>query len=462
MVRKYITASLCAAAVLVCSCNKEENPSDTFAGHTVTLNAAAAGSEETKATFDAKGYFYWMPGDAIGIATSEDDSFAKLELTDGKYTTSGSFSGQITGSIGTYAVYPYNENHKIDGTTMTYHLPAAYTYNDLDHDFFATGTASYCNSANAPAYGVINVDDDGVAHTSFSHLCGVLCIKVYGLKSKSGYITLTADRQITGDFTVDLSKKEPTISTSSKADASSTERTVTINYSSNTYDGTSGVDGVFYIPMPAGNYYLTIEAGYEDGYGKTMRITKANTHTETIYRKDMLKRKLSYSTMAKDSYVIYHGHKFVDLGLDGVFWAETNIGADTSADYGEYYLWADASAAAKTWGGKCSLPTKAQAQELFDKCTFSSESGGKLGRFTSTASGNTNSIVIPAAGYYFQLNSGDYWPSSKDDEGAYWTSDTNGDTAAYELDFRPSTLWKEVMSDTRLNKDTIRPVLKVE
>ena len=460
MVRKYITASLCAAAALVCSCNKEENPSDTLAGHTVTLNAAAAGSEETKAIFDAKGYFYWMPGDAIGIATSGAGSFAKLELTDGKYTTSGSFSGQITGSIGSYAVYPYNENHKIDGDKLTYHLPDTYTYSDLDHDFFAAGAASYCNSANAPAYGVINVDDDGVAHTSFSHLCGVLGIKVYGLKSNSGYITLTADRQITGDFTVDLSKKEPTLSTSSKADDSSTERTVTINYSSKTYDGTSGVDGVFYIPMPAGNYYLTIEVGYEDGNGKTMRITKANTHTETIYRKDMLKRKLSYSTMAKDSYVIYHGHKFVDLGLS-VFWAETNIGATDGKEFGDYYLYSECSTALRTWGNSCRLPSVDEAKNLYTNCTLDTGTiyGDNADNYylKITSKTNTNSIILPAA--KCKTPDGTMKTSR---EGHYWTSDSSQYLYFYIHDMAKLDSESPCILSTGTGYYyTVRPVMKV-
>lgn len=464
MVRTSIIALLCAAAVVLCGCNKEENyfPTPT-SRHNITLSAGPD-EVDSKATFDKDGHFYWLPADSVGVATTASNSFSKLTLNSGEYATSGTFTGEIEGTVGTYAVYPYNEHHKIDSTTLTYHLPDTYTYNDLDHDYFAAGSTSYNNSTNAPAYGVISVDDEGNAYTTFKHLCGVLCIRVTGLKSKSGYITLTADRKITGDFTADLSKEEPKISTSSKAETTSSERTVTINYSSNTYDGTSGVDGVFYIPMPVGNYYLTMEVGYEDGFGKTMRITKEFSHTESIARTYMNRCKLNYSTMAKGSYVMYHGHKFVDLGLSsGIFWAETNVGADTSADYGEYYLWADAAAAAKTWGNKCSLPTKAQAQELLDNCTFTSESSGELGRFTSKASGNTNSIVLPAARFYYLTEYSGY-AFDGTDQGAYWTSDADedADTEAYELEIWPSGSWTGVQTTLRTHKNTVRPVLKVE
>ena len=458
MVRRSVIAFLSIATAFLCCCSKEDNLSPTTPSsskHSFTLSAGAAG-DDTRSTFDLDGHFYWLPADAVGVANASG-AFSKLTLNDGSYTTSGTFSGEIEGSAGIYAVYPYNENHRIDGNTLTYHLPDTYTYKDLDHDYFTAGTMSYNNSANSPAYGVISVDDEGNARTTFKHLCGVLCIRVTGLKSKSGYITLTADRKITGDFTADLSGSEPKISTSSKSETSSTERTVTINYESTEYDGTSGVDGVFYIPMPAGNYYLTLEVGYTDGFGKTARVTK--TKTNSIARKDMMRMKVNYSTMATGSYVIYHGHKFVDLGLS-VFWAETNVDAETGTDEGGYYLWADASAAAKTWGNKCSLPTKAQAQELLDNCTFTSESDGELGRFTGS---NKNSVVLPAARFYYLTEYSGY-AFDGTDQGAYWTSDAdeNDDTKAYELEFWPSGSWTGVQSSLRTDKCSVRPVLKVE
>ena len=37
-----------------------------------------------------------------------------------------------------------------------------------------------------------------------------------------------------------------------------------------------------------------------------------------------------------------NGHKFIDLGLpSGLLWAETNIGAETAADDGNYYAWGE-------------------------------------------------------------------------------------------------------------------------
>ena len=71
MVRKYTFAFLCIAAA-VCGCNKEETPSEPVSTrHTVTLHANADGNE-TKNIFDDGGNFYWLPSDAIGLATVRD------------------------------------------------------------------------------------------------------------------------------------------------------------------------------------------------------------------------------------------------------------------------------------------------------------------------------------------------------------------------------------------------------
>ncbi len=41
-------------------------------------------------------------------------------------------------------------------------------------------------------------------------------------------------------------------------------------------------------------------------------------------------------------YKIINGHRFVDLGLpSGLLWAETNIGAFSDADDGEYFAWGE-------------------------------------------------------------------------------------------------------------------------
>lgn len=405
------------------------------------------------------------------MATTGSESLSGLKLTSGSFTPSGQFTGTIKGSLGKYAVYPYNEKHKIKGETLTYHLPDTYTYNDLDRYYYTEGI-SYNNSACAPAYGVIDEKDDkGNAHTTFKHLGGVLCIRVTELKAGSGYITLTADRKITGDFIADLSEPEPTISTSSEADITSTERTVTINYScSDAYDATNGFAGVFYIPMPVGTYNLTMEVCCKDGSNTMVKVTKEFSHEEIVNRRGMNKRKLSYATMAKGNYIIYNGRKFVDLGLpSGTFWAETNVGAETSIKGGGMYLWTDAVSKAGEWDWGCQLPTKEQAQELINNCTLSKNERYYGAHLAYKAGGNTNSIFLPAAGSYKRNSDGSYSEVTGDKNcfGCFWTSEADENNTNNAWEFKvpdPTTSHSaksEITSVPRTNKASIRQVLVV-
>ena len=441
MTRNYTLAFLCIAAA-VCGCNKEETPSEPVR-HTVTLQASAAGEENTRSIFDSEGHFYWLPSDAIGVATVSGDgttTFSELKWdTSLAYTRSGSFSGEVEGTVGTCAVYPYNAGHKLSGTTLIYNLPSTYTYSEPDKDYYVAGTKSYINSANAPAYGVITTGDNGDLSTQFKHLGGVLCIKLDWIPATTGHITITADKQITGDFKVNLEDTDPQITPS---DNSSAKNTVTINWE-NATQGDSG--GVFYFPMPVGTFNVSVEVGYNAiGSGKMARVSKSRE--VTITRKLMKKVSLAYDTMAKDSYYIYGGHKFIDLGLpSGLLWAETNVGADNYYDYGGYYVWGEIEtrsdgygeqssyskyndddkktvleladdAAAANWGTYCRMPSKSEWKELHDNCSIGSNAE-KYGR-TYVSKKNGNSIFLPPGGFAIDknINSSLY-------EGYYWCQD---------------------------------------
>jgi hypothetical protein len=488
---KYTLAFLCVAAA-VCGCNKEETPSEPVR-HTVTLRANAAGDENTRSIFNSQGQFYWLPTDAIGVETESGDgtkAFSELKWDTGKaYTTSGSFSGNVEGTVGTCAVYPYNAAHTISGTNLTYNLPSTYTYTGLDNDYYVAGSTSYINSANAPAYGVIKDDGNGNLSTQFQHLGGVLCIKLDWIPATAGHITITADKQITGDFKVNLEDSNPQITPS---DNSSAKNTVTINWE-NATQGDSG--GVFYFPMPVGTFNVSVEVGYHAiGSGDMARVSKSRE--VTITRRLMKKVSLAYDTMAKDSYYIYGGHKFIDLGLpSGLLWAETNVGADNIGNCGNYYVWGETQtkdnygkitsyskynndgdvlaltddAAYVNWGKYCRMPSKAEWQELNSKC----EKGTNASYYGRTYIGtNGNSIFLPAGGFRIDdsVNSSPY-------EGYYWcrdlayapdypnvfvfNSDYNSDAAYTRIGFDDEDD-AEDRCDFRYKGYSIRPVVSIK
>ena len=146
-----------------------------------------------------------------------------------------------------------------------------------------------------------------------------------------------------------------------------------------------------------------------------------------------------------------NGYDWVDLGLS-VKWATCNVGASKPEDYGNYYAWGETStkssytksnsktykksmgdikgnssydAARANWGGKWRLPTKAEMQELINKCSWTwTTQNGKNGYKVTGPNGN--SIFLPAAGYRYG-SSLDYAGSV----GCYWSSTSHGSDGDY-------------------------------
>ena len=145
-----------------------------------------------------------------------------------------------------------------------------------------------------------------------------------------------------------------------------------------------------------------------------------------------------------------NGHEYVDLGLS-VKWATCNVGANKPEDYGNYYAWGETKtksdysssncvtlgksfsdiggksqydAARANWGGTWRLPTKAELEELKNKCTWTwtTQNGVKGYKVTGP---NGNSIFLPAAGdrrrssLYFAGVHGTYWSSTPHESSGY-------------------------------------------
>ena len=156
-----------------------------------------------------------------------------------------------------------------------------------------------------------------------------------------------------------------------------------------------------------------------------------------------------------------NGHAYVDLGLpSGVLWATCNLGADSPEEYGDYYAWgetsskaeytkknsktykkesykydiggkSDTDAAYANWGGTWRLPSKAETEELVDKCVWTLiVEGGNFGYKVTGPNGR--SIFLPVAG--MQIDSS---VELADVACRYWTSTPNESNAesAYTLFF---------------------------
>ena len=153
-----------------------------------------------------------------------------------------------------------------------------------------------------------------------------------------------------------------------------------------------------------------------------------------------------------------NGHDYVDLGLpSGLKWATCNVGASQPHGYGNYYAWGETTtkasytsqnsvtygqqindfsgnatydAARANWGSTWRMPTKAEMEELKNKCTWTWTTKSGVNGYEVTGP-NGNSIFLPAAGYC--LGSSRY---SVGENGYYWSSTPlEGNTSsAYYLD----------------------------
>ncbi len=463
------------AAVLLSACSQDDvqggQSSSSQVRHTVTVSANAG--EGTRAVFatnlKSNSPYYWQDGDAIGVSASGTEKLYQLDLKSRSANMlNATFSGDIEGELGDYAVYPYNENHKISGTQLTYHLPSKYTYDSWDTDFAANSDKVDDQKISAsPALWAKIADGADGSSVQFKHLCGLLCIKIDKMQSNISFLTITADRQICGDFKVDLSSYEPKIeSDEDNTDVPDSLKTVTI-----TAEGVYGTSAVFYIPMPVGeDYKINVKLGYYTV--KNLEMSSCTpAKTLEIERGKIKIATITQSKMHQGGYKVVYGHKFIDLGLSKM-WADTNVGANVAADYGDHFSWAETytkkdysvysdyhfwdddytyckyytdfgcekyqddpqmtlsngdDAAYVVWGQFCKMPTKSEVEELINGTTQKeasrkNSSGETVSGLEFTSKTNGNSIFFPYNGYR-----DDRYTCGGGTSGHYWTS-TSGDT----------------------------------
>ena len=193
-----------------------------------------------------------------------------------------------------------------------------------------------------------------------------------------------------------------------------------------------------------------------------------------------------------------NGHEYVDLGLS-VKWATCNVGATTPEEYGDYFAWGEVEpkevydwttykwcngssntltkynnkssygtvdnkttlelsddAATTSWGGSWRMPTDTELTELREQCTWTWTTENGVNGYKVTSKGNSNSIFLPAAGFYQgdSLNHiGKY--------GLYWSSLHGSDIPgtpiyAWGIDFDSNLVSRD--DNKRDTGRSIRPV----
>ena len=482
MKNKYFSFVALAAAALATSCASDdlaEQKQEQTGTRTVTLTASVndvqtrVGMSKENSTTAS---FYWHSSDKILVQTkSSESSYSGAEFSikddDAKKdgATSATFTGEVTGTVGTYAVYPYNESHSFTGeTALTYNLPASYTYTSVESNIFSKttdGTTAYpSNPTNMPMLGTIT---DG--KISFKCLGGLAVIRIDQMPAAEGTLTVTADQQLSGSFEVDLSADEAKLATTS-TDVNDADKKVTFNFSGATAKGV----GVFYLPLATGSYTnvkVTIKDSSSEtwrtfNYSGTLSITRAGVTAVPIVSANM-------GTIVKNdngTYTINNKYEFVDLGLS-VLWATVNVGATAVSDYGDFYSWGETTtktsytnnnytykdqpttlpaandAATVNWGAPCRMPTQAEFTALKDNCTWKwtyeevSATGTSLTfTFGWRATGNGKSIFLPASGY--KTGTSVTGQGQSGGQGLYWSSSfgVTNTSSAYLLKFTNTEL----------------------
>lgn len=176
------------------------------------------------------------------------------------------------------------------------------------------------------------------------------------------------------------------------------------------------------------------------------------------------------------------GYEYVDLGLS-VKWAAYNVGATSPEGYGNYYAWGETTTksdysesnyqyhngseyvnigsnicgtrydvARAQWGGSWRLPTKAEFEELLNRCTWTWTSYNGINGCKVTGP-NGKSIFLPAAGY--RHGSGLH---SRGSYGYLWSGSLNESTQSYAYYLCFNSGYRGVGRDFRECGYTVRPV----
>ena len=486
---KILSAVVLTAAALCTSCSTDDlTAQQQGQGETKAMSLTATlDGTQTRAGLnsgsDNTHTLYWHDSDQILVRTKStaDDSSegVKFGIAEGTATgvTTATFNGLVSDKkqIDTYAVYPYDADHKFtDENSLTFHLPSEYEYTTVETGIFPKDGTYRTTSTHVPMLGTIS---DGTA--KFKHLGGLLVIRIDQMPAESGTLTVSANEQLSGNFDVALSDDNPALVTA--ATETDADKKVTFTFS----NATQKAVGVFYLPVATGSYSgVTIkvtcgETTQTINYGN-LYVARKSVTAIPLYANGTDGALTKFSKIEGNVYTL-NGHEFLDLGLDnGLLWATMNIGADKAEAAGSYFAWGETTpktsftlenytaftsdaefpstldaahdAATANWGAGVRMPTATEFEELLKGCTpdhsYTSEQveeknvltiygmtyTGKKDSYTSTT------IYLPTAGMYIydrknydgtQLikDSGKNGGIIKGDIGTYWSSssESNGD-----------------------------------
>ncbi len=266
---------MAAAALTAFGCSQDDLANQSALMGNTTIEASFEGAGiGTRTSVNESNQVVWNKDDAFGLFyTSTAQTSPKAEkftasTADGT-STSASFGGILNdGATTSYAVYPYQADMSLSNNTVTMKLPAEFTYT----------TAS-----NGPMYAPAS---DISSSLSFKHLAGLLKLTISkGISTNAKKFVITADKDIAGTCTADLSATSPVLAVSS----SGASKTITVNLN---ITGSGDNITTFYIPIPVGTY-STLSAKLVDQNGTSLFDPKEWTNV-TVERAGMMTASFGY------------------------------------------------------------------------------------------------------------------------------------------------------------------------
>ena len=184
--------------ILLTGCVRNEYIENMPVEKRMVITAYTDCEEDTKTTLDGEvgsvaRKVLWDVKDSIGIVSQQGSSFNKFVNIQTEESIKGLFEGMYSGGS-CYAVYPYNKNFKLQGTTINLSLPEVQEY---EENSFGLNCS--------PMVARKSTDED----LKFKNLCGVLVLRMTGNFSVKS-ITFTAKDsngeyiRVSGGATVDM------------------------------------------------------------------------------------------------------------------------------------------------------------------------------------------------------------------------------------------------------------------
>ena len=259
--KKYIFMAV-AGMLALSSCSNDDNDIQDVqnAPRQMTFTAGYNEGAQTRATMD-------FSTKKVSFDANDEISILSAKNTNTKFTTasggaSATFSGTATDDSKFYAVYPYTAGLTLSGDVITGVVIPSDQWNALWADYDET-------SSWDPKAPIAYATTEG-ASLQFHNLCAILKITPYW--GGDGWITISADQDLAGTFSLDTSTTPATLT------ATAGSKTVTIGSSSGLMKRVMGDGPYLYIAIAPGSY-TNFKVRTDEVYGGAEK-TKASVTFE--------------------------------------------------------------------------------------------------------------------------------------------------------------------------------------